>query len=160
MILDSTKEEIFDLNNVEKFSNLFGKALKEDYDPKVFITVSANRWLGLLQLNKLHNFYISFRRFTIKNIPKKNKLREIIKFGKYYFDFRIVRIILKEFFENSAFESNVEKINKISVLIFKLGEYGLILGEIIKGTRISQYETEYNWNDIFLEITVKSDMIL
>lgn len=151
------------MNYVEKFTELFGEALKEEYDPETFVAVSANRWLGLVQLNKFHDLYSTFRRYTIQKMPKpdKNKI-EVVKYYDYFFKLDIIRTIVKEFYNNDVFEVTIGKRNDFFLLIFKLGEYGIVFPQLEETDKkmISYWEVEYNWNDIFLEFTVNSDMIL
>lgn len=150
-------------STIKKFTELFGEALEEDYDPETFVAVSANRWLGLVQLNKLHDLYSTFRRYTIQNMPKPDKKKiEIVKYQNRFFKLDIIRTILKEFYNNSVFEVTIGKRNRFFLLIFKLGEYGIVFPHLEEEDKemINYWEVEYKWNDIFLEFTVQDDMIL
>jgi len=144
---------------VKIFTNNFGET-EEDFNTEKFVAVSANRILGLVKLNEFHEMYSSFRRYTIQDMPKENKDKQcIVKHGKYLFYLDYVRSIIKLFFNNEAFNA-ITGNAKIPLLIFKLGDYGIILGGLIDNNEVSPYEIIYNWNDIFLEFTIQSDMIL
>lgn len=149
------------MNIKEKFTKLFGEVLEEDYDPEIFITASANRWLGLVKLNMLHNLYSTFRRFSVESIPKPDKDKiQIVKFGNLFFKLDIVRKILKSFYDNQPFDVAIGK-KKICVLIFKMGDYGIVLAQMKDDRKeLSYWEVLYNWNDLFLELTVQDDMEL
>lgn len=154
MMLDST---------IKQFSELFGEALEEEYDPETFVAVSANRWLGLVQLNKLHDLYSTFRRYSVESMPKPDKDKiEVVKYYDYFFKLDIIRTIVKEFYNNEAFEITIGERNDFILLIFKLGEYGIVFPQLEETDRkmISYWELQYDWNDIFLEFTVQDDMIL
>ena len=147
------------MNLIEKFTYEFGAALKEEYDEKVFDAVSANRWLAILKLNRLYN--LIFNRFSIQKMPKINKdKQEVIKYNNLFFNLGFIRRILKLFYNKDSFEVSTKVKNKTNVLIFKLGDRGIIFAEMKDNHRSSKYEIEYNWNDIFLKLTTNSDMIL
>jgi hypothetical protein len=99
----------------------------------------------------------------VQSIPKPDKEKvEIIKYKTLFFNFTIVRRIVQLFFKNNGFEVALTTRNDVNVLVFKLGEHGIILAEMedkdVK--KYFKYEINYDWKDIFSEFTVQDDMEL
>ena len=145
-------------DTVKKFKEVFGEAIEcADF----YIALSDNSCVGLIE-----NTYsrLDWETYTQLNMPKIDDDRfEVVKKGNLYFDFKILRTVLKEFIGSGSFSILIyTTCAELNVLMIDLKDCVLIIGEKIakRPITIKKYEVIYDWNNIFNENKMGDDMIL
>lgn len=144
--------------SVEKFRELFGQAI-DPFNYEVFVEVSANRWLALVNKDK---FDLNFSKYLLKYMPKEDERFEVIKKDDLFFDLKVIRTILNNFVGSGVINMAIMTHEKEHALLIDIGDYYMMLAEKIANRSYTniKYEIIHNWNDIFTESKIGNDMIL